>query len=98
MSAPMRTHRLDTEGAASVATESNKRFKRVYVLWIDSCSPSDSSWHKASELSLSPLKCDTLGWLVHEDKQSISVASCVMENGALYGVITIPKCSILKRR
>ena len=72
--------------------------KAVYILWVDSCSPSDSSWHRPEELSMQPLKCDTVGYLVAEDEGSVSVASCLMENGALYGVITIPKCSILKRR
>jgi hypothetical protein len=76
---------------------SQGRITRVYVRWVDSCSPSDSSWHTKDNLSLSPLTCETLGWLVNEDRKSVSVASCVMENGALYGVITIPKCSILKR-
>lgn len=72
--------------------------KLIYILWVDSASPSDAAWHRTEELNMEPLKCETAGYLVRETADSISVASCVMENGSLYGVITIPKCSILKRR
>ena len=72
--------------------------KLVYVRWIDSAAPSDSSWHKVEDLSLEPLACDTVGYLVSETKTGVSIASSVMENGLLYGVITIPKVAVLKRR
>ena len=72
--------------------------KLVHIRWIDSCSPSDSDWHRLEELNLKALTCDTVGIVVDEDDRQISVASCVTEAGAIYGVITIPKCSILKRR
>lgn len=70
----------------------------VYIQWVDSCSPSDSSWHKPEELNLNPLACETVGIVVSEDEKQISVASCKMENGSIYGVITIPKVAIIKRR
>lgn len=72
--------------------------KLVHIQWLDSCSPSDAAWHEPKELNLKALTCDTVGILVAEDDKQLSVASCVMETGTLYGVITIPKCSILKRR
>ena len=83
------------EGAASVG------IRLVHIQWLDSCSPSDSGWHKPEELTLKSLTCDTVGIIVAEDKKQISVASCIVDSGkdyGVYGVITIPKCSILKRR
>lgn len=72
--------------------------KLLYVTWIDSASPSDSSWHKAEELNLEVLTCRTVGWLVAETNTSISLSSSVMENGALYGTITIPKVALITRK
>lgn len=80
------------EGAASVA------IKLVHIRWIDSSSPSTADWYSPAELTLKALTCETVGILIAEDSNQISVASSITETGALYGVITIPKCSILKRR
>jgi hypothetical protein len=72
--------------------------KLLRLTWVDSCAPSDSGWHREGELNLKELTCETVGWLISEDKTSISVACSVMENETLYGVITIPKVAILSRK
>jgi len=70
--------------------------KKVKVKWVDSCSPADSNWHRIDELSLQPLTCESIGFVVSEDKHQISVAGTVAESGSVYGVMTIPKRAVLK--
>lgn len=72
--------------------------KFIHVRWIDSSSPSTVDWYSPNELTLKALACETVGIIVAEDSNQLSIASSITETGALYGVITIPKCSILKRR
>ena len=72
--------------------------KLAHVRWIDSSSPSTADWYAPQELTLKALACETVGIVIAEDDNQISLASSITETGALYGVITIPKCSILKRR
>lgn len=72
--------------------------KMVHLRWIDSSSPSTADWYDPHELNLKALACETVGIVIAEDDNQISLASSITETGALYGVITIPKCSILKRR
>ena len=72
--------------------------KLTHIKWIDSCSPSDSNWHKVEELHLEPLTCESVGWVLKEDKKSISLAPHMTEGQGLYGVLTIPTVAILKRK
>lgn len=71
----------------------------VHVKWVDSAG--SSGWRSFDELHSNLMKCETIGWLVLEDKEKITIAL----NGVFDGTserpfgefITIPKVAILKR-
>ena len=74
-----------------------KKLAPIQVTWIDSCAPLDI-WRDVPDASkIRCVKMMTLGYLLREDKESISVVNTAGENGQVGGLIVIPKCSILKR-
>lgn len=71
------------------------------VSWIDSIRHADGwqsvdHYKRESERSLS---CETVGWIVHENDDSIMVAQSRMtgKDGAVTEVIQIPKVAITER-
>ena len=72
----------------------NKDPKKIYCEWLDAST--HAGWHKAEETDLVLVK--TLGWLMFEDKEKITVAASYDENRYCVSSNTIPKKWIKKRR
>lgn len=72
----------------------HKRAKIVNVEWIDSSST--LGWGRKPE---STLKCSSIGHLVDETKQKITIAQNYDHDNGTYGQFTeIPKVAITKKR
>ncbi len=72
--------------------------KTLYIEWVDSASLGDNRvWHNQDEKPTSTL-CKTAGFVIREDKSLITIAGHITSEGHMSGDITIPKCSITKRR
>ena len=71
--------------------------KALYLEWEDSSSLAGRIWHdQDSDVGVS--KCMTAGFVIREDKNSVTIASHVTPHGDMAGDITIPKKSVTKRR
>lgn len=75
--------------------------KLLWILWLDTSGW--SQWQGAErfvevEIPKDDLRCESVGWIIHEDKESISIAPHRSGNGSIDGVFRIPKCSILKKK
>lgn len=71
--------------------------KIVHVKWEDS-HVNNGAWADPSDVKAWPLTIKTAGFLVAEDKKTITIASSVAKEGNWAGVIKIPKSCILKRK
>ena len=71
--------------------------KTVYIEWQDSCSLAGNVWHDNNRHASTSL-CKTTGFIIHEDQNSITIASHIDSNKHMAGDITIPKRAITKRR
>lgn len=70
---------------------------RTHVKWVDSVGPS-RYWEHRDDVDHSVSHIETVGWLVHENKKSVTIASSVSKNSGCYGgILTIPKFAITKR-
>lgn len=67
----------------------------VDILWIDSVGT--NVWCPLDELENSGLECRTIGFLVAEDKKTITVASSLNVCGQCGSPIRIPKFAIKSR-
>jgi len=71
--------------------------KPIWVEWVDSAG--SSGWQTPHEPEL--MRCQTLGWLVSENKEQITVALNGVFDGSSrlpFGeLITIPKCAVVRR-
>ena len=77
-----------------------KNTKIVKVDWVDSCS--HNGWIRSDDVALqaTPLKCQTVGYLINESKTAIAIAqnkTMMTEEGYRpYGdIIHIPKSAIM---
>lgn len=75
------------------------KFPIVYVEWVDSCS-SPVSWMPITEVSNHLEKIATVGFLVAESKECITLVRQhgLEDTSAVGGDITIPKAVITKRK
>ncbi len=72
----------------------------LHIVWVDTMGWSrwyDLEEFLARELHRDISRCETVGWLVHEDAEKIIVASSRCANGAIDGIQQIPKGTILKK-
>lgn len=81
----------------------NKDKKMIYVEWVDSCQ--SHNWQAVEELkSQRSLHCFSVGWIVAENKDSITLAANISEKNhptAFYqccGVMTIPQKAIVQKK
>lgn len=73
--------------------------KTLYVEWVDSCSNASRVWKDVKHTHRALAKCKTIGFVVEENAQFITIASCTDDDGHDYaGEMTIPKSAITKRR
>lgn len=73
------------------------RAKRIWIKWLDSVGP-ERYWNHLDDWDHKPSKITTVGWLVHEDKKSVTISSSVSSSGCQGGTLTIPKFAITKRK
>lgn len=67
--------------------------RHVVVTWLDaSC---DSSWQDPGTI-LTPTKCFTTGWLLHEDEGALMIAATMSEDGGFNQTMTIPRGMVLE--
>ena len=71
----------------------------LFLEWIDSSSPSESTWMMLSDIDNKPLTIYTVGWVLYEDESAITVGmSLQKENDLISEHITIPKFAIIKKK
>jgi len=91
-----------------VAPQAPGSLPLLWIAWVDS-DRAGRNWTSIKEFTPAPTECISVGFLIHEDDDTITVSGNVGlglleregEEGTLpisfvHG-ITIPKCSILKR-
>lgn len=71
--------------------------KLVYVKWRDSHSTAEGTWHTKREIVTKAAAVETVGWVLKETKNSITLVSSVAPE-EVAGDITIPKQNIIKRK
>ncbi len=69
-----------------------RKLELVSVEWFDACSR--DPWTPIEDSKGCPKVCYSVGYLIHNDKDSITVAGTVSEDGDACCAITIPKRSI----
>jgi hypothetical protein len=75
----------------------------ICIEWIDSVEYQDADWKSEEEVgALIPMMVKSCGLLVNEDDIYVTLAGSInnynIKNEAQYGgLITIPKCAIMKR-
>lgn len=68
----------------------------AYVEWVDSVH-TRATWAKAAEIDTSLSIIKSIGYVVKENKESVTLA-CSHGDGDYLGIITIPKVAIKKRK
>ena len=72
--------------------------KAVYVEWEDASSAFGDAWTPREDvIKRGVCKCKTIGFIIHEDKNSITVVAS-LHRSDVAGDMNIPKSAIRKRR
>jgi hypothetical protein len=76
--------------------------KLVMVEWVDSCSYG-GIWKDPSELDGGAKTCFTVGWVIHENAKSLTLASSAGLNATdgfdqVAGDMTIPRAAITRTK
>jgi hypothetical protein len=68
----------------------------IYIEWKDATGA--QGWHaKEAELELAAIK--SVGWLIRETKNAVSITTGIaVADGGYMGIQSIPKACIIKRR
>lgn len=66
--------------------------KLVTVEWVDA--HSEDAWTDIEEIDNSPMVCRTVGYLIKETKQTVSVAGTVSDDGQACCIMHIPRAWI----
>lgn len=80
-----------------VNDEDVRKTKRVYVEWIDSVCI--RGWNHESLLTdeyAEPSKICSVGFLIKDTKNYVTISTSVSVNGSVTDPLTIPKCAITK--
>lgn len=77
----------------------NTRGTLVYVEWLDHCSRGDSGWGTLDDVvALEPVYCSTVGFVISETKDTVTLASTVADSGdMLLGDLCILKKAVVRR-
>lgn len=68
----------------------------VFIRWVDSVGPSFGGWAPEQEIHYKPHTIVTLGHIVRQNKESVTVGLSYDEESKQWdGWVTIPKCSIV---
>lgn len=63
------------------------------VNWRDSCT--HTGWRSQSE-SLLVSDITSVGWIVKQDKKSVTISTCIADNGDIRSAVTIPREAITR--
>jgi len=70
--------------------------KLLFVEWLDAASESEPGWKALESIDPNPVVCWSVGWLLHENTDAITIASSV--NAEHFdGDVTIPKSWIRRQ-
>lgn len=69
--------------------------KKVEVTWIDSTFVNHGSWTNKSEVDVPIMECKTIGYLVVNNKERITICSSFNDN-EYGGILIIPKVAVTK--
>lgn len=69
----------------------------VLICWEDSQSPATGDWLWLNEIDADNLTVKSVGWIVLEDRKSITLAAHVATNGQMTGIMSIPRSAIRGR-
>lgn len=69
----------------------------VHIKWLDSASYPDQCWHLIENHEHSVIYIDTVGYVIYEDEQVVTLAMNISTVGHMIGDMTIPKSCILER-
>lgn len=72
------------------------KFKKIEVHWVDS--HGSGGWRYIPDIKTPQLDCYSMGFLIKEDKDSITMSASYSANDSSFDMLTIPKCAIVKRR
>ena len=72
------------------------KYKRITVEWLDACSTDE--WTEIKDVDGTPKKVYTSGWLVKEDKDYLSVAGTISDDGDCACIMHIPRKMIRRVR
>lgn len=72
------------------------KFVRTHLKWVDSVGPV-RYWEQMKDVDHRTSEINTVGWVIHENKKTVTVASSVSTSGCAGGIITIPKSAIAFR-
>lgn len=76
-----------------------KKYELTQIEWLDSYGITPD-WQEIDNIKPIKIICITVGFVVHEDDTSLSVANSICVDGPenqATGIMTIPKCSIVKK-
>ena len=69
-----------------------------HIVWADSQSPSNPGWLEPCEIDPRVSMIDSVGYLAHENKESITLVAHLTDCGGQgMGFMTIPKSAIVKK-
>lgn len=66
----------------------------VYVEWIDSASASEGRWVDLARISPDPMLIRSVGWVLHDTKEALTVVASISEEDGCSGDTTIPRVAI----
>ena len=69
----------------------------VHLTWRDAAG--NNSWHSLEEAkAAAPVNIHTVGWLVKEDKRTVTIVGSYCRDGGVHNRDTIPKANITSKR
>lgn len=72
-----------------------KKHSLAILTWLDSCT--NIGWHSISDVSnFRTSEVTSVGWIIREDKHSLTISTSITENGNAADALTIPKAAIVK--
>jgi len=76
--------------------------KAEAIIWRDAFMPAKMGWFHEEDvqdfLSDTDYLCCNLGWVIHEDKNMVTIASMVSKQDSVSHIQRIPKGCILQRK
>lgn len=74
----------------------------VHIKWLDSCGVT-TNWDWLKDIKHNAVTCSSIGWVVKENEECISIASHIAHNSPkdedqVCGIMTIPRVAITEMK